>query len=300
MNDRVDKLDSLFLFILEVLAFVFSLTIVVFEPKQTGIFFIPLFILIFFPIYIGYIRGAIIDNSPTERIMGWILFLFGIATYIYFSGYYLLCDILPKNLKQFEDLFTLPFYWGSLFFGFMLRRFAGSISKIFEKIFEHESSELRGFILEETGFASICFGFSLGFIFLSLHCIMKNQVSELSFSITVSLVFFILFLYTIKKLLTQAKLEFQEYEKYIRVSHTSYKKKVSILGAILTLFGLTALPISYYLELAILAKILFLLILNFGAILVILSGGKSILKIKEEQTIPKEIEKELRKLLEQC
>jgi hypothetical protein len=94
----VSKLDSTLLFFASSvnLAFGLGYAIVAFEWLKI---FVPFLIIAWIiPIYVGYIRGALIQDSIDERIRGWIYFASGTAYYAYFLTMFILL-ITTMNLS---------------------------------------------------------------------------------------------------------------------------------------------------------------------------------------------------------
>ena len=80
---RIGKLDSLLLFISSSLSLVFAIMQIIIGGYNSIIFFIPLLFLGWFmPVYIGYLRGAILLDSVVERIRGWLYLVIGAGFYI--------------------------------------------------------------------------------------------------------------------------------------------------------------------------------------------------------------------------
>jgi len=77
----VSKLDSALLFFTSSLIAVFSIGYAILALDWLVIFFPLLIISWVMPIYIGYIRGALIYDSIDERIRGWTYFIYGAFYY---------------------------------------------------------------------------------------------------------------------------------------------------------------------------------------------------------------------------
>lgn len=81
---RIEELDYLLLFLSSFLALFFTVFQAFLEISITIIYFIPLLILgAVLPIYIGYIRGALIYESVPERVRGWMYLILGVPFYLF-------------------------------------------------------------------------------------------------------------------------------------------------------------------------------------------------------------------------
>ena len=89
LDNQKDKLDRLLLSATSLLGLIFGISQIIIGGMDSLIFFIPFIILIWlWPIYIGYIRGAIVLDHILERFRGWIYLIGGIFIYGCFSSLY--------------------------------------------------------------------------------------------------------------------------------------------------------------------------------------------------------------------
>ena len=96
---KVGKLDSLLLFLSSSLAIVFGIVQATIGGYNSIIFFIPLlFTGWLMPVYVGYLRGAILLDSVVERIRGWVYLTSGIGAYI---TYHIAVRLLALHLEGF-------------------------------------------------------------------------------------------------------------------------------------------------------------------------------------------------------
>jgi hypothetical protein len=80
---RVGKLDSALLFLISLIALIFGFLQTVVGGYVALLFSLPLlFIGWVLPFYIGFVRGALIHDSPTDRTRGWNYFILGVGTYL--------------------------------------------------------------------------------------------------------------------------------------------------------------------------------------------------------------------------
>jgi len=104
-NYSLDKLDDAFLFVISTVGLLFTI-IQGYRANLTGIIeIIPLLFLgVFLPFYVGYIRGAV-HNSLIERVRGWIYLIVGVSAY---------CAFLTLKLGGFLILVSLLFIFVAL------------------------------------------------------------------------------------------------------------------------------------------------------------------------------------------
>lgn len=149
----MERFDEIFLFITSVLGLFFSLLYALLGYQEIAIGFLPLLIIgLAIPIYIGYIRGAILLDMLEERIRGWIYFLSGVAIYLG-SAILLIVDELLTTFGFPAKPFQATFYVGGcLILGYFLGR--GRLHRWFcrsiHKAFNHEITELTEKIYRET------------------------------------------------------------------------------------------------------------------------------------------------------
>jgi len=113
-RSKEEMLDNALLFTTSSinLLFVFIQILIGFREEQVLHYLILLFIGVFFPFYVGYIRGAIVTDSIIERLRGWVYLIAGVCTYISF---------FLRWIESFAE-WGLLFYLILLMFGFILTR----------------------------------------------------------------------------------------------------------------------------------------------------------------------------------
>lgn len=81
---KIEELDNLLLFLSSFLALFFTVFQLFLNTAMTIIYFAPLLVLgAILPIYVGYIRGALIYDSVPERVRGWVYFILGVPFYLF-------------------------------------------------------------------------------------------------------------------------------------------------------------------------------------------------------------------------
>jgi hypothetical protein len=153
---RVSKLDSTLLFFCSSLSLLFGLLQSYFGGIQTLIYFIPILIIGWFlPIYIGYIRGALLYDSVTDRAVGWIYFLFGSIFYVI----NLLKDILKE---KYADNYTIiyviniiPFFIAILISRYVISNLINGIFKICNKEITANESEMLDYVSNSAFYLAI-------------------------------------------------------------------------------------------------------------------------------------------------
>jgi len=107
LKSRVDKLDSFLLFLSSSSGLVFGVIQSFIKGLESLVLIVPLFFLgWFFPIYVGYVRGAIILGSIPERLRGWLYLLVSIPVYV---GFGML--ILLDPIKRLETILDVSKLW---------------------------------------------------------------------------------------------------------------------------------------------------------------------------------------------
>jgi hypothetical protein len=103
---RVQSLDDAFLFSIGSTNIVLTLFPIVLSRQDVVLFSMPVLIAgLFFPFYIGYLRGAIVVDTILERIRGWIYLTTGMS--IYAAG---LAVILLRYSRDLSLILYLVFY----------------------------------------------------------------------------------------------------------------------------------------------------------------------------------------------
>lgn len=144
LDKQKDKLDRLLLSTTSLLGLIFGISQIIIGGMDSLIFFIPFIILIWlWPIYIGYIRGAIVFDHILERFRGWIYFIGGIFIYGCFSSLYYF-RIKPRidlsNLDYLSIIIFILIIIGILFY----------IDKKYFDFFNYKLSENDKKILSRT------------------------------------------------------------------------------------------------------------------------------------------------------
>lgn len=187
IRDRLGKLDSLLLWVASLSSLGFSLFIAYLKVPLVP--YIPIFALIGFSIIVGYVNGAILSNSFTERIRGWNYLLLGLSFYV------------PSVVVKFGEPYFLTLYsdfskvvpYLQLLLGlfiplaYVLLNKKWAIPKIYRS-FNIGVGEVTNKILARTFFASIYLGGTLYILALALY---ETKTDPLS--ITLYTLFFILF-----------------------------------------------------------------------------------------------------------
>lgn len=136
---RIDRLDEAFLFIISMVGVLFTIIQVYTKEIQGLVEISPLmFIGVFLPFYVGYVRGAIICNTIEERLRGWSYLAVGVSTYlalfltkispVMYWIFILISIILVFYIeKWFDSIFdvrknisTIYAYFGTIIGGFCL------------------------------------------------------------------------------------------------------------------------------------------------------------------------------------
>jgi len=120
---RIERLDDFFLFITSVLGLSFSLLYTLFGYREIIYGFLPLLIIgVVIPIYIGYVRGAILLDTLEERVRGWIYFLYGVVFYLALCVLFTTNRLLTILNVEFEAFSALLSFVGYFALGFFLGR----------------------------------------------------------------------------------------------------------------------------------------------------------------------------------
>lgn len=100
-KSKRDKLDTLLLFSSSSLSIVFTIISAILRYQDLVIFLPILFLSLFMPIYVGYVRGSLILDSAQERARGWIYLIIGSVLYI---STVVITMVLPDVVSSFVYL----------------------------------------------------------------------------------------------------------------------------------------------------------------------------------------------------
>ena len=153
-NTQKNRLDSLLLHTSTLLGIILALSQTMINPKFLIKSFVPLFLFIWLiPVYIGYIKGAIVYDLISERLRGWIYLLEGTLVYFIFLGVFFL------RTKQNIEKSTIDNYI-VVFFLFLVMFFGIYVYKKFTKFFVTEISLVEKYIIKGTIVIPIYLGFA--------------------------------------------------------------------------------------------------------------------------------------------
>ena len=295
LHEQINKLDSLFLFILEIVAFTFSLIIAVFEDKRAAVFFIPLLILLIVPILIGYVKGAIIDNNFTERIIGWVLCIVGVTTYFIGASFPLFIDVFPSLLKPYEDIISLIQIGLMCILIYLVWILPQKVSIIY-KILNQKYNSLTEYILFYSSILSITFGFIIYSIFNLLRYLYTELFLDFIIYGIVTLLLFVTFWGILKKLLRLILYENSETFDYVKLNIVLNKK--IIISGMIAIYGISSYHIFKFLNVNILIRITSLVIFIIGSIISIKIMPHATFDIKDEIDIPLDMRNKILQILE--
>lgn len=158
---RLGKLDSLLLFLSSLLGLGFALLQLMYNNILILVYFLPLlFLILVMPVYIGYIRGAILLDSIVERIRGWLFLMLG-------GGFYIGTVIFISLLKYFD--FELELWVGLISSGVVVIAtiYSNFTAKVFFRVFGYKMSKEINETIIHTLESAFCLGLSfIGLTFL--------------------------------------------------------------------------------------------------------------------------------------
>lgn len=111
---RTDKLDSFFFWVCSLSALGFTVFVGYLQVPIAP--YLPIFILIACSIAFGYVDGAILSDSFTKRIRGWIYLLMGLAIYVPFA----VTEFCKSEIRTFFPNIPNVVMYFQLFFGAIL------------------------------------------------------------------------------------------------------------------------------------------------------------------------------------
>lgn len=77
---KLERLDTAFLFIISLVGLLFTIIQFAAEGIAGLLEILPLLVLgVVIPFYVGYVRGAIEDNSLIEKARGWVFLTVGVS-----------------------------------------------------------------------------------------------------------------------------------------------------------------------------------------------------------------------------
>jgi len=262
--------------------------------------FLPLLIIgLVIPIYIGYVRGAILLDTLEERVRGWIYFLIGVFYYsalIIFFVVNKLLLVLNVEFEIFSGLFTaIGIFLVSYFLGrrSLYRWFCRNIFNAFD----HKMTKLTDKIYADTSESALYAG-------LFFYLVFVLSVSEnLDISIVLMIVFSVLMgvvLFILHERIMRKWVNLVRFSDFIEIESARARPRIPIgvgkvAGLIYIVIVAILLIIGEWLPLVV--KIALLIILMFNSFLLILSTETTYTPVKKKD-VPKDIETELTKLLD--
>jgi len=269
---RIDKLDSLFLWVSSISAISLS---VFTSLKMSLISSLPVLILIGISVLIGYVDGAIFSKSFTRRIGGWNYLLLGLTFYI---------PIVVIQFGEYTFSLLLQTILGAVIpLIFILGSFYGIIPRIYEN-FQITLGIVTKQILKRNALASICFA-SILYLIAFAGQNLKNDL----FSIALLISFFVVFIIPLVRLEREIRglLQIEKYQDFVIIKKTS-KRIVYIISLTLLIIGFIALGIvqffSSHLSLQI-AVALIVLVVEFSVISITISlyfSGKDVFSLSKD------------------
>ena len=261
--NRINKLDSFFLWIASLVGVGFTIFIGYF--KLPWVLYLPIFILIGYSIYIGYLQGAVFYDSFTNRIRGWNYLLIGLSIYIpltaikysesYFKSTFLLYPSLESILSISVGLGVLASYV------IISKRIAApSIYKSFGNPYGEVTKKIQNRTIQ----ASFVLGFILYILVVALN----------PFSLNISLLLYIIFIgMLIVPLVSQERkisklIPIEKYQQYLQIEPVEKKFYFNIFMAVISIITLAILTISQFPKSNLqIALTLFLFLIFVGCIL---------------------------------
>jgi hypothetical protein len=155
-SPKRDKFDDSFLFSLGLVGLIISFAEIGKNSFSDVAGVIPFFFLgIFVPFFVGYLRGAIKEDSIEERVRGWIYFLIGTASYTaFFVASRASCAYWGK-----EALFMLGILFGAtIAYGFV--KWSKDLFGIQEPMTSYAFSATALGVFVFSTFLSLCVGMS--------------------------------------------------------------------------------------------------------------------------------------------
>lgn len=296
---RMERLDEFFLFITSVLGLFFSWLYTLLGYREIIYGFLPLLIIgVVIPIYIGYVRGAILLDMLEERVRGWIYFLYGVTYYVTSSALFGVNKLLQILNVEFEPLSGLIILTGGLLIGFFLSRgklYNWFCRNIF-KAFNHKMTKLQDKIYDDTSSSAyhISLFLLISFILSTSEIIDPAQGLMIIFFVSIGVAYFVSWERQIRKWVSLVRFsDFIEIQSKMVRSYISLRvSKISFWFSIICL-ALVVLLLRLLPLLVIIG--LFVVFLSFRILLIFSTETKHTPTKKRD--VPEEIEIELTKLL---
>lgn len=95
------------------------------------------------PVYVGYIKGAIVYDLLSERLRGWIYLIEGTLTYFVFLGVFFLRTKPGIEISDLDNYIVVALFLSVTFFGII-------IYKKFIKFFGAEISDVEKYVIRRT------------------------------------------------------------------------------------------------------------------------------------------------------
>lgn len=301
LDTRLQNLDALLLFVTTIFGLFFSLFSGILVQKEIAYGFLFLLgIGLVIPIYIGYVRGAIILDTLEERVRGWIYFLYGIILYILSIALWIAYKLMRGMGTVFEiaggflpflGMFLLSYFLG----GGRLRRW---ISYAIFRSFSSKPTALTDKIYDETGKSAVTTSI---FLYIAFSFSMSS-----AFNITTGLII-IISISTAVVLFILSEREIRNWIKLLQFSEfleLEYRLKKSIIPTwigklfLFVSFSAIATYLLIFKWIEIFPKIALILTGSIGQIVAIISfAGSKATHVKKKEQIPKEVEAKLTALL---
>jgi hypothetical protein len=301
LDRRMRNLDSFLLFLSSIFGLSFSFLYALLGYREIVYGFLPLLINgLVIPIYIGYVRGAILLDTLEERVRGWIYFIYGIISYILSPAFWAINKLMltaniefeiASRLVMFIGIFAVSYFLGA---GNLRRWFCHTIFKVFNR----EMTKLTDKIYIDTGSSafSVSLFLSIAFIFSISSTLDAIITSFMVVNISFGVAFFVWNERDIRRWI-----DLLQFSEYIDLEYRPSKFFIPIwIGKVFSVISLLAIAILLvaFKWIDLFVQIGLVIIVLIGYILVTFSFGKSrTMHVKKKGTMPKDIEANLTKLL---
>jgi hypothetical protein len=229
---RVGKLDSALLFLCSSFGLIFSFLQAYLGGIYALLYFLPVIILGWIlPFFIGYIRGAIFQDSAVERSRGWIYLIVGTGLYLSNLITYIARKFLSDGLVY--QVARVFFSVAPLFVSFFIAKRQDSLVK---KIFDICNEEVSKVKLRATDYAGwAAFYFSMAG-YLSSTLSFEIISLEIAFLFLLLLVSGFFMEYKSTRYINRIEKPFEIYKK-------KGKPRLALLGKIITIGAIIFLAI---------------------------------------------------------